>query len=115
MKRRLIVIILGLLAVLAVAAVAGGFISLRGTQSARPPCEDLPSRATVEAALKDHTDLQARLEGIDEDVTAAVSTPCEDPDKGLVAIHYRTDDQFEQIGRIMETSGFGVPAQPVKD
>lgn len=119
-----------LLAVLLVAVSAGALlvfliagagllsdvIPLPGRQDfARPPCDQLPDKQSVVAALASHGDLTARLQNVGPGVKVEVATPCEgQPDRALVRISYRTKDELKGIDALLRNEGFGVPVELVR-
>jgi|GEM_PF-6076719 len=115
MKRAIpLLVALGGVAVTGVALVSSGAVALPGQQaSTHPPCAELPTPAAVTHALGQHTSLVKQLQGIGTQVS--VGTPCDgQPDKALVLITYKSAAQQDGIVAIMNSDGFGVPAQSTK-
>lgn len=107
---------LGTVAVLAVGLLVSGVIPVPGQDAApHPPCADLPSRAEVDDALAQNPGLVEEIEGIGSSVSVEVGEPCDDqPDRGLVRITYRSDDQRAAIDTLLQEQTFGVPAQVIQ-
>lgn len=96
--------------------VALGVGSLLGSRdSARPPCEQLPDRESVENAVASHDDLATRIQNVGPGVKVETATPCEDqPDKAIIRIEYETNDEWEDINAILQQEdGFGAPVELV--
>ncbi len=123
---RLGVFVLSLLGALVLVAALGaagagvlpGVIPLlRGHDSARPPCEQLPDRQSVVDAVASHQDLVTRIHNVGPGVEVDVATPCEDqPDRAIVRITYATDDEWKGVDAILRRDeGFGVAVELVSD
>jgi len=100
------------------AGVAFGVAPLPGgRESARPPCEQLPDKESVEAAVASHEDLVNRIQNAGPGVNVDVATPCEDqPDRAIVRITYTTNNEREGVDAILQQEkGFGVPVELVGD
>ncbi|RRS01524.1 hypothetical protein [Glycomyces terrestris] len=99
---------LGLVAVAALALT--GLLPVPGS-SAHPPCDELPGAAEVERALAAHPDLVAELTAVGDGVDVRAASPgCDDPDRTLVEITFRTEDEFAAVEAVLtEADGFGVP------
>lgn len=112
----LIAIPVAVVALLAVAAVGTGFVRLPGAAvSERPPCDQLPDRATVADALTERTELVRKLEDVGEGVRVRAITPCADEDRSLVEVGFSTGDEREGIDQVLQSNdGFGVPVQLVR-
>ncbi|MGB3683258.1 MAG: hypothetical protein WA990_12345 [Rubrobacteraceae bacterium] len=107
--------LLGVLLVVG-AGVATGAVPLSGSRdSARPPCEQLPDRASVESAVASNEDLVAQIESVGSGVDVGVSTPCEgQPDKAIVRIRYTTNADRKDVDAILQQEdGFGAPVELV--
>lgn len=87
------------------------------SDSARPPCEQLPDRKSVEDAVASHEDLVTRIENVGSGVKVGAATPCEgQPDKAIVRIGYTTGTEREGVDAILrQEQGFGVPVELVSD
>ncbi|CCQ95278.1 conserved exported hypothetical protein [[Clostridium] ultunense Esp] len=82
---------------------------------ARPPCEKLPDKRSVDEAFVSHKDLVARLQNAGPGVKVEVATPCEGhPDRALIRILYKTKAEQEGISAILAQESFGVPVEPVR-
>lgn len=113
-------VILGALVVVVLIVVSGLMLGVGsfplGRDSERPPCEQLPARQSVVAALAARGELVTRIQEVGPGVKVDVDTPCDDqPDKAIVRITYATDDEWEGVHAILTQEGFGVPAQLVGD
>lgn len=111
----LLICVLGVL-LIAGAGLATGVVPLSGGRdSARPPCEKLPDKESVEEAVASHEDLVTRIEDVGSGVNVGVATPCEgQPDKAIISIEYETDDEWEGVNDVlMQAEGFGVPVELV--
>lgn len=112
------VLLLCLLGVLLIvgAGVALGAGPLSGSgDSARPPCEQLPDKESVEEAVASHEDLATRIQDVGPGVEVEVVTPCRDQlNKAIVRIRYTTDTEWEDINTILQREdGFGAPVELV--
>jgi len=86
----------------------------RGYESARPPCEQLPNRASVVDAVAAHEDLVTRIRDVGPGVQVAVATPCAgQPDRAIVSIKYTTDAEWKGVDALLRQEGFGVAAELV--
>lgn len=73
-------------------------------------CEDLPTRAEVEADLADHPGLVRRIEDLDPAVEVLVSKPCDDHRGAAeILVIYPGGDLREQVGQLLVGESFGVP------
>lgn len=82
---------------------------------ARPPCEKLLSKETVEKAFSSRQDLVARLQDVGPGVKVEVATPCADqPEKALIRIWFKTKAEEEGISAILNKDSFKVHVEPVK-
>lgn len=89
---------------------------LRGRDSARPPCGQLPDRKSVVDAVASHEDLVIRVTNVGPGVEVGVATPCEDqPDRAIVRIKYATGAERKGVDAILRQEGFGAPAELVKN
>lgn len=108
----------GLVAVVVAGALlAGGVVTLPGMGgSARPPCEQLPGREEVAAAIAAQPPLVSRLEGLGSGVSVTIATPCRDlPDRAIGHVAYETDEEKALIDSLLaRVDGFGVPLEVVK-
>lgn len=97
--------------------VAFGLVPLfGGDDSARPPCEQLPDRKSVEDAVASHEDLVARIQKVGPGVKVDVATPCEgQPYRAIVRIKYTTDTEWKGVDAILQQEGFGVPVELVSN
>jgi hypothetical protein len=116
--KRIFVVITGALVLvggITVALVIGGFLGA-GETVAYPPCNELPSVASADSALASHANFAAALTAVGPEVEVSVGTPCKDnADAALIQVTYKTKDQREAIGAIINTrDGFGVPVYLVK-
>ena len=114
--RLLVLCLLGGLLVVGVGLASGVLPVPRGQDAGRPPCEELPDRAAVAAAVEAHQPLVARIREAGPGVQVTVATPCaEHPDRGLVAIRYASSAERERVDAVLtREAGFGVPVQLVK-
>lgn len=118
MKREhvLLLVALGVLLMVGVAAVAG--VGIRSQDdSARPPCDQLPTRQTIEEALASNDQLASRIRGVGSGVTVNVATPCnDDPERAILRITYSTDSERDGVNAILtEEDGFGVEAELIRE
>lgn len=111
-----------LLCLLGVLLVAGAGVALgiaplsRGHNSARPPCEQLPSKKSVVDAVTSHEGLVTRIQNVGPGVKVEVATPCEgQPDRAIARIKYTTDTEWKGVNAILQQDGFGVPAELVSN
>lgn len=74
-------------------------------------CENLPTRAEVEADLTEHAGLVRRLEALDPGaVEVMVSEPCDDhPGAAEILVTYPGGDLRERIEQLLVGESFGVP------
>jgi hypothetical protein len=112
------VVPLGALGVLIVggALLMSGVIPLsRGEDSARPPCDQLPSVQAVSGAVASHQELIARIEKVGRGVEVGVAKPCGDQtDRAIVRIEYAAADERKDVDAILQNDSFGVPVELVK-
>lgn len=99
------------------AIVLGGFGILPAPDLGRPACSQLPNKSAVSTALADHPDLAAQIQAAGSGVHVLSTSPCSDqPDRALVTITYRTEEERTKVDHILTTAdGFGVPVELVKD
>ena len=89
---------------------------VRGGESARPPCEQLPDRKSVTDALASHEDLVNRIQSVGAGVKVDAATPCEgQPDRAIVSIKHKTGDEREGVDDVLLQEGFGVPVELVRN
>ena len=110
------VVPLGVLGILIIggALLMSGVIPLsRGEDSARPPCDQLPSVQTVNGAVASHQELIARIEDVGQGVKVGVGRPCGDQtDRAIVRIEYAAADERKDVDAILQNDdGFGVPVE----
>lgn len=100
---------------LAAVALASGVIPQPGARGpARPPCEQLPTKATVTDAIVSHEDVVARIENIGPGVRVYAATPCQGrPDRAILSIEYATESERNGVDAILQQQAFGVPVQLV--
>jgi len=114
-RRRVVAALASLAGLIAVGAVllVSGVLSVGRSQDSRPSCEQLPSRAAVEAALSAHRELVNRLTALGPGVTVNVLTPCAgQPQRALVGVIAGTRAEQDAVRRVLtQETGFGVPAQ----
>jgi hypothetical protein len=113
------VVALGVIGILIVggALLMSGVIPLsRGEDSARPPCDQLPSVQAVTGAVASHQELIAQIEKVGRGVKVSVAKPCGDQtDQAIVRIEYAAADERKDVDAILRNDGFGVPVQLVKN
>jgi hypothetical protein len=86
-----------------------------GHDSARPPCEQLPDKASVVAAVAAHGDMVTQIQHVGPGVRVEVTTPCTgQPDRAIVSIKYATDAEWQDVDAILRHEGFGVAAELVR-
>lgn len=118
MKREHLFLIAVIAAILVVVGGAGALTGVvpftRGHDSARPPCDQLPDRATVAHAIETHGDLVGRLESVGPGVHVRTEGPCkDDPERAIVRITYGTDEEWKGVDAILTESGFGVAVEVI--
>lgn len=118
MKRDHVFLIGVLVAILVVAGGAGAALGVvpvkRGHDSARPPCDQLPDRATVVAAIEAHGDLVARFEAVGPGVQVRAESPCkDDPERSIVRVTYGSDEEWKGVDAILREDGFGVAVEVI--
>jgi hypothetical protein len=99
------------LGLLAAAALALTGVLPSGDEITHPPCDELPGAAAVDDAIAEHGDLLAELTAQGEHIEVRAASPgCDDPDRTLIEITYRTEDERAAIEAVLtEADGFGVP------
>lgn len=118
MGRRAGITLVAVLVCLLVVAVSTMFFAgvLGGTRAqAHPPCEQLPSAAEVDAALRSTPDLTALIEQQGDDVRVQIGRPCEGDPAALVEVSYKDAAHLELIEEVLiREDGFGVPVMVVQ-
>lgn len=115
-KRVVLIVVVVLLALVASVAVvaAFGLVRLPGSaDSARPPCEKLPTVREVESALATHSDLIERIEEVGDGVDVSVSKPCDAPERALVRVTFTSERERAGVDAILREEGFGTPVELV--
>lgn len=115
-RLRIAAVVLGSLVVVgALVVIALGVVGLPGsTDSARPPCERLPTVSDVRDALTSRAALAERLEAVGSGVEVSLVTPCDDPDRALVRITVPSADERAGVDAVLGAAdGFGAPAEVV--
>lgn len=112
--RIILVCLVGVLIVLGVALATGSVPLLGGDDSARPPCEQLPSRQSVADAVASRQALVTRIEDVGSGVKVEVATPCQgQQDRAIVSVKYTTDAEREGVDAVLRQDGFGVALELV--
>lgn len=102
------------------AGAAGAAVGIGGvwpsSGDTHPPCEQLPTAATVGAALDRNPDLAAELESLGRGVAVGVGRPCGGgADRALVEVRYGTDGEHDAVADLLtRRDGFGVPVSLVE-
>ncbi|WP_370246400.1 hypothetical protein [Nocardioides sp.] len=99
----------------AVAFVRGWTPSWVGSDTARPPCESLPVRADVVAALEEHQDVTRRLAEVAPGTSVELQTPCEGAEAGraLLRVTVPSAGRAALEEWINTHDGYGVPLEIV--
>jgi hypothetical protein len=114
-----VVVPLGVIGILVVggALLMSGVIPLsQGEDSARPPCDQLPSVQAVNDAVASHQELIARIEKVGQGVKVGVGKPCGgQTDRAIVHIEYAAAAERKDVDAILQNDSFGVPVELVKN
>lgn len=104
------IVVVGLVAV--AAAVYFLLIGPRGIRYALPDCNELPSVAEVEDAIRDHDASLETIRDIDPAIEITATRPCaDDPDRGAVLITVPDRRAADRVSEAMGTMpALGVPS-----
>ncbi|GAB78453.1 hypothetical protein SAMN05421595_2720 [Austwickia chelonae] len=110
-KARWLAALFGAGVLLVAVLVLSGVLRPPGTSYTQPPCEQLPSRNTVDQALAHRADVVESIKHVGSQVNVAAASVCEPQDRALIRITYLHDRERLEIEKILMNPTFGVPVE----